>query len=309
MSPSSVLRAVRIRVRAIAVFLVATVGFVGVYLIAVRTTGGQIVENRALETSIPETEWLGLLRLVSVENLAIAGAALLVLALVTRRPDAALRVAAIMGLSNALTQVLKYHVLSRPDFLDSWADNTFPSGHTVAYASVLVSLVVVVPARARYLLALVVAVPMGLVSYQLLEYGWHRLSDVVGGLLLVTLLAALTFAVAPERRVQQRPAARRFSMAVLAASALGLSVGTAVLGGMVLLGEGLTDAGVLLAATELGTVATVCVMLLLVLLLQDGQRTRRPRRPTAADALHPKTRVAETRTEPEPAPPQYARPQ
>jgi len=291
---------VRLRLRASVVFVVATLGFVGVYLIAVRTTSGQIVENRALETSLPEAEWLGLLRLVSVQNLAIAGAVLIAIALLTRRVDAALRVVAIMGLANALTQVLKYHVLSRPDFLDTWSSNTFPSGHTVAYASVLVSLIIVSPARIRPLIALAVAVPMGMVSFQLLEYGWHRLSDVVGGLLLVTLLAALTFAVVPEKRPGRLAPVRRVILALLGAGALSLTIGAGVLGVLVLFGDGLTDAGVLLAATELGTVATVCAMVLLVLLLQDGRRA-----PVAAPRL---PTVEATRTEPELVPPRYAAP-
>jgi membrane-associated phospholipid phosphatase len=292
-------RALRMRLRAALVFVLATASFVGVYLIAVRTTGGQIVENRALETSLPQYESLGLLRLVSVQNLAFASATLIAIALLSRRIDAAIRVVAIVGLSNALTQVLKYHVLSRPDFFDDWTTNTFPSGHTVAYASVLVSLLIVVPARSRYLLALVIAVPMGIVSYQLLEYGWHRLSDVLGGLLLVTLLAALTFVVRPERLAHRRPPVRRFVLALLGASALGSALGAGILVVMVFLGDGLTDAGVLLAATELATTAMVCIMMVLLLVMQDGQRSSRGRVPGAPTA-------GETRTEPAPVLPQYA---
>jgi membrane-associated phospholipid phosphatase len=292
-------RSLRMRVRATIVFVMATACFVGVYLIAVRTTSGQIVENRALETSLPAGQWMGLLRLVSVQNLALAGAALIVIALVSRRVDTAVRVVAIMGLSNALTQVLKYHVLSRPDFFDDWTTNTFPSGHTVAYASVLVSLLVVAPARTRYLLALVIAVPMGIVSFQLLEYGWHRLSDVLGGLLLVTLLAALTFVVRPERLPHRRPPVRRFVLALLVASALGAMLGAGILVVMVFFGDGLADAGVLLAATELATTAMVCIMMLLVLVVLDGQRSSRtPPRGTPT--------VEETRTELAPVLPQYA---
>ena len=175
----------------------------------------------------------------------------------------------------------------------------FPSGHTVAYASVLVSLLIVAPARTRYLLALVIAVPMGIVSYQLLEYGWHRLSDVLGGLLLVTLLAALTFVVRPDRHPHRRPPVRRFVLALLGASALGTTFGAGILVVMVFLGDGLTDAGVLLAATELATTAMVCIMLLLVLVMQDGQRSSRtPSRGTPT--------AEETRTTLAPALPQYA---
>jgi membrane-associated phospholipid phosphatase len=292
-------RTLRMRLRAAIVFLVATASFVGVYLIAVRTTSGQIVENRALETSLPQYESLGLLRLVSVQNLAFASAALIVIALLSRRVDAAIRVVAILGLSNALTQVLKYHVLSRPDFFEDWTTNTFPSGHTVAYASVLVSLLIVAPARSRYLLALVIAVPMGVVSYQLLEYGWHRLSDVLGGLLLVTLLAALTFVVRPERLPHRRPPVRRFVLALLGASALGSALGAGILVVMVFLGDGLTDAGVLLAATELATTAMVCIMLVLILGMQDSQRSTRT--PTAGTPT-----AGEIRTEPAPELPRYA---
>jgi membrane-associated phospholipid phosphatase len=295
----SATRTLRMRLRAAIVFLVATASFVGVYLIAVRTTSGQIVENRALETSLPQYESLGLLRLVSVQNLALASAALIAIALLSRRVDAAIRVVAILGLSNALTQVLKYHVLSRPDFFEDWTTNTFPSGHTVAYASVLVSLLIVAPARSRYLLALVIAVPMGIVSYQLLEYGWHRLSDVLGGLLLVTLLAALTFVVRPERLPHRRPPVRRFVLALLGASALGSALGAGILVVMVFLGDGLTDAGVLLAATELATTAMVCTMLVLILGMQDSQRSTRT--PTAGTPT-----AAETRTKPAPELPRYA---
>jgi hypothetical protein len=41
---------------------------------------------------------------------------------------------------------------------------------------------------------------LGTVAFQLLEYGWHRASDVVGGVLLVLAMVALAHLVLPDRR-------------------------------------------------------------------------------------------------------------
>jgi membrane-associated phospholipid phosphatase len=73
--------------------------------------------------------------------------------------------------------------------------DSFPSGHVVIYASILVPLVVLVP-RARPLLAVVAFVMLARVAVN-----GHYVSDVVAGLALVTVVTWLVgYAVRPSRR-------------------------------------------------------------------------------------------------------------
>jgi hypothetical protein len=93
-----------------------------------------------------------------------------------------------------VTQVLK-HGLYRPDFgVDPervTAGNSFPSGHATVAMSVVLALVLVVPARLRGVAAVLGALYATVAGLATMSLGWHRPSDVAGAVLIVGGCAAL----------------------------------------------------------------------------------------------------------------------
>lgn len=102
----------------------------------------------------------------------------------------------------AVSQLLKQRVLSRPDFFDLDAPNTFPSGHMTVFAVVAGGLIWAASVNWRGLAAVAGAVLMGAVSWQLLAYGWHRPSDVLGAQALGLAAFALAALLRPPRRAR-----------------------------------------------------------------------------------------------------------
>jgi membrane-associated phospholipid phosphatase len=144
----------------LALFVLSAAGFLAVYIAAVLTQEGQTVENIALDGS---TFVLGggLLDLVSTPHLALATLAVTAVAVLFRGPRAAARVVLMIAAANVLAQLLKNAILDRPDLIESAAENTFPSGHTVVFASVLLGLVMALPSVLRPVAALFSAAVYG----------------------------------------------------------------------------------------------------------------------------------------------------
>ncbi|TPW73631.1 phosphatase PAP2 family protein [Schumannella sp. 10F1B-5-1] len=177
------------RVRAAVVALAAAGGLAGVFALAVLTTRGQHVEQGVLDLAA-YSESSPLLALVSIPALLGACAVVALVALVQRRVIGAIVGVGVIGVANVLGQALKHLLLDRPNLAVD-ASNSFPSGHAVAVASVLFALLLVSPALVRLVLAPVSAVLLGAVSIQLVHLGWHRPSDVLGGVLLAASLTAI----------------------------------------------------------------------------------------------------------------------
>jgi hypothetical protein len=243
------------------------VGFVAVYWVGVLTLRGQRVENRALDASTFLGRPDGLLSFVSIGTIAVALAVLVVIGLVSRRYRGVVRATGVVVVSNALAQVLKYEVLSRPAYLDDSSANTLPSGHAVAYASVLLGLIIVVPIGLRTLAAVGSSVVLGIVVVQLLAYGWHRASDVVAGILLVTGVAALAQLLFSDRHREvdsrRRPALRALTVAsvLLVAAIIGLAL-------VVSIDRSIATTHLLLLAGQLLCVAVVSVASVITVMLQ-----------------------------------------
>ncbi|PFG30049.1 phosphatase PAP2 family protein [Paramicrobacterium agarici] len=206
------------RTRSILTAVVAALGFGVAFYMGVQTHLGQRVEERVLDSSI-YSERSPLLALVTVPNLAIALGVVLVLG-VARRAWADTAVAAVaMGLSNVFGQLLKHQILQRPDFSIDTV-NTFPSGHTIAFTSTAFALVIVLPHVVRPLALPLAAAVAGIVCAQLVVFGWHRPSDVVGGVLLVVAVTAAANALRPARgrfaqRAAKAPARRALNLVAL----------------------------------------------------------------------------------------------
>ncbi|WP_433260781.1 phosphatase PAP2 family protein [Micromonospora vinacea] len=95
--------------------------------------------------------------------------------------------------------------LPRPDLQieSSTTHNSFPSGHVAAATALLLAFMLVLPGWARRWLAVPGAAGVSVIASATMIAGWHRFSDVLGGVLLgVTLfcLAAAALAAWPGDR-------------------------------------------------------------------------------------------------------------
>jgi hypothetical protein len=274
------------RPKAVATVVVVSsaVGFATVYALGVLTRPGQVLENRALDGSTFLGRPGGLLSLVTTPNIAVALAAILVLGLALRRFRAAGRAAAVVVVATVLSQVLKNGLLGRPDYLGDVAANTLPSGHTVAYASILFALLIVLPPKARTVAAVFASLVLGVVVVQLLAFGWHRASDVVAGLLLVTGVMALAHLVLPDRGTAPvRSGAGTRTLLVLGVLVgVVLVVATVVFAATLALDRSLATTHALLLASEVVCLAAVSLGVLTVLWVQRSAAPRTPVRPPLA---------------------------
>ena len=281
------------RAAPVVVLVLSAIGFAGVYAAGVLTRPGQIVENRALDASTFLSRPGGLLALVSTPNIAIALGVLVVLGLVLRRYRPITRAVTVVAVSTVLSQLLKNGVLARPDFLGEVSANTLPSGHTAAYASVLFALLIVLPPKARTIAALVSSVVLGVVVVQLLAFGWHRASDVIAALLLVTAVVALAHLVLPDRGapaarsdIGTRAPAARSDVGTRALLVLGALVGAVLVAASIAfaaalaLDRSLATTHALLLASQVMCLAAVSLAVMSVLWVQrSSARQLLPGRP------------------------------
>ena len=154
------------------------------YVFGVLSSTGQRVEENALQAARFTTDPPAPLGLVSPAAIAIALVVLGLVALWVHGIARTLMVTLVPGLAIVASQLLKSEVLGRPDLLNFSMENSFPSGHMTVFATVVAAAVFASPRRIRALIALGGAVLLCVVSYQLLGYGWHRPSDVLGALAL-----------------------------------------------------------------------------------------------------------------------------
>jgi hypothetical protein len=179
--------------------LAEAVAVVLLWRLFVRGERGQLLDTVALEgNAIGQDQVDGLastvLNAVSLASLAVVTIAVAVIALARGRVLLTVVVVAFVAAANVVTQVLK-NGLYRPDFgVDPervTAGNSFPSGHATVAMSVVIALVLVVPARLRGVTAVVGAVYATVAGVATMSLGWHRPSDVAGAVLIVGGCAAL----------------------------------------------------------------------------------------------------------------------
>jgi membrane-associated phospholipid phosphatase len=164
------------------------------YLVAVHTRFGQRIDTASLEGRTMDfavQEAVGrALDTVNVTSLVIATGALMVVAVLRRRPRLAVGIGVLVLGANVTTQVLK-DVLDRPRLLDGAPSLTsFPSGHATVAMSLALALVLVVPARLRVPVAVVGLAYAIAVGAATLTSAWHRASDVLGADLVSLAWAA-----------------------------------------------------------------------------------------------------------------------
>ncbi|WP_329063726.1 phosphatase PAP2 family protein [Amycolatopsis sp. NBC_01480] len=240
------------------------VAFVVAYLLFVRTASGQQTENGVVHSAQSSrrstVDWAAPLQHADLV-VALGGVAVLVLAIALARRRFALGVTALVLLGTPMlaAQLLKIYVLDRPSMNDGLAvasHNSFPSGHVSAATAVVLALGVVLPARFRTWVLAGGSLGVAWVAAATVALGWHRLSDTVGGSLLVAAVVCAGAAVVSARRpdpggVPLVPVL----VALLAPSAL-------VLGGYAVLATATSGAAQFVAAMVLAAACSAAVILL-----------------------------------------------
>jgi membrane-associated phospholipid phosphatase len=145
-----------------------------------------------------------LLHLLDPLLFVIWGLGLVLVAYARGRLRVGAAVVAIMGLAPLTSETLKPLVAHSHDVVGGVfiGPASWPSGHSTAALALVLSAVVVAPARLRALVASVGALFALAVGCSLLILAWHMPSDVVGGYLVATLWTAL--AVAALRVAERR---------------------------------------------------------------------------------------------------------
>ncbi|GAB4106654.1 hypothetical protein GCM10028790_56730 [Micromonospora taraxaci] len=125
---------------------------------------------------------------------ALLGAVLLVGVLRRRLVAGAVGVGMVVGA--VLTAGALKSALPRPELQieSSTTHNSFPSGHVAAATALLLAFMLVLPGWARRLLAVPGAAGVSVIASATMIAGWHRFSDVLGGVLLGVALFCLAAA-------------------------------------------------------------------------------------------------------------------
>jgi membrane-associated phospholipid phosphatase len=225
-------------------FLAASIGaflaFAATFAVFVLTEQGQRFENlalfgAALRSPADRQESLDHLSQLSLISFAFAILFIFLFVLARRRFALGVSIVLVMGGSAVVAELLKI-VLPRPALVtgQDWIlRNSFPSGTATIAAGIGVALLLASPDRLRWL-ALVIGSLLAAVIGQATQIsGWHRMSDAVGGVLLVVTIACLSLTglsllhlVNPSNRAG---VSRRITAALVI-----LGAGTVLLGALVL---------------------------------------------------------------------------
>jgi membrane-associated phospholipid phosphatase len=173
------------------------------YRALVLSTTGQRLDQFAMVESMQAAPTSAdhlrdLMQAVSVPSIAVAVGVLAAIAVKRSRPDLAVAAAATVVGANVTTQALK-HWLVRPDLLGLDAANSFPSGHVTVVASLAAGALLVMPRRAQPTVAVLGVVATAVTAVATVALGWHRPSDVIGAVGVVTAWAAIAGAWATGR--------------------------------------------------------------------------------------------------------------
>lgn len=212
-------RLFRARRRWTVVALVALLLGAAVYLVAVQTGVGQSLEDAALRGADqvdPEVHRVALEQFHTITVTSQVAAALIVgiIGILRRQLWLAIAGMAVIFGAQALTQVLKYHLLERPD-LNDFTQNTLPSGHTTAAMSLLFATLIVMPYRFRGVaMFFTLTWAVGIGAYTVI-IGAHRLSDTLAAdaVALIVACGASHFLARTGRiRAVASPGAARYTL-------------------------------------------------------------------------------------------------
>ncbi len=169
------------------------------YAVGVGSLLGQRAEAIVLEASDFTYDPPIPLSLVSIPSVAVTLLVLALIALWAHGVRPALTVVVFSAAAIVASQMLKQELLVRPELFELDAQNTFPSGHMTVFAALAAAAIWAVPRALKPCIALLGAIVLSVVAWQLLEFGWHRPSDLVGAL----SLGVLSFSVAALFRTRR----------------------------------------------------------------------------------------------------------
>jgi hypothetical protein len=169
------------------------------YWLGVGSFFGQQAEASLLDASDFTTHPPAPLSLVSTATVLIALGVIGLITIWSHGVWRALMTVCAGAVAIVTSQLLKRSWLERPELFEFDAPNTFPSGHMTVFSVVAVGTIWAVRRGSRGLVTVLAAVMLSVVSWQLLEYGWHRPSDLIGSQALVVLVFAIAAAVGPRR--------------------------------------------------------------------------------------------------------------
>jgi hypothetical protein len=215
-----------------------------VYLLAVRTGLGQALEDAALRGADqvdPEVHRVALRQFHTITVTSQVAAAVIVglIGLLRRQLWLAVAGMTVIFGSQAVTQVLKYHLLTRPDLgpiHGAFTDNTLPSGHTTAAMSLLFATLIVMPYRFRGVaMFFTLTWAVGIGAYTVI-IGAHRLSDTLAAdavALIVACGASHFLARTGRTRSVVSPGAARYTLRTVFVALVGIVGAASVLLGMI----------------------------------------------------------------------------
>jgi membrane-associated phospholipid phosphatase len=217
----------------LAAAMALTFGAACVWFVAFRTATGTRLDATImtgfLDVRSPRVDRLAdaAAHLADPTPFALATVAMIVVALLRRRPWLAGMAGAVLIGANVTTQALK--VLTAEPRLASAAASgyvdaaSWPSGHATAAMTMTLCAAVVTPPRCRALVLAVGGTCTIAVAYSVLVLGWHLPSDVLGGFCVAgvwTLLGISAATTLERRRVQVRPRRRSPVLAPAVAAAV-----------------------------------------------------------------------------------------
>jgi membrane-associated phospholipid phosphatase len=186
----------------VGVLLVAAGGVVTAasWLLLVADHGGRRADDAvmvAMEERFASvhTQILDLLHLVSVVSVGLALVVVAGVAVVRRRPGAAVAGIALVLLSQVATQGLKA-ALPR----EGTAENSLPSGHVTVITALVVATLLVLPAALRWVAGAVGLVVVAGASVAVMAAGWHRPGDVLAAFGVVAAVGGTVLLVDGVRR-------------------------------------------------------------------------------------------------------------
>lgn len=265
------------------------------YLVMVRLGVGQRLDFSAFEGRKWTLLWARrrstmAVRVLTPATIVVVVGAGTIVAFRLRGMAAAAATALSVPAAAFLARVLKAS-LPRDELLSgSWitSANTYPSGHTAAIVTTALVAVSVSPPRWRPLTSGAAVLGVAAHTVGMSGTGWHRPSDLVGGIGLGVLVAGWSALVVtwrdidPSDDASARPAARAwYRDPRTAAAVVGLAAGVGLAWSVVLRFLGAASYGRFAAhlAALVGTVAAVTVAVVVHATLVDGADGVRPLRP------------------------------
>lgn len=205
--------------------------FVLTYVVFVLTTFGQRVDNAGM-ADLANMDWHFLSDVDEKVLMALGAVIVAVISVLRRR--LVLGAVVLAGYVAALggTWIL-YRLLVRPETaaVDRFAtENSFPSGHLVTVMVIFLAVTLVLPRLGRVVWMLPGAALVAVYAAGVLELGWHRYSDVIGGCLLAMAVLFATAAVLAWRQQPAGTESRGPALAAFAAPLVFVAAAIAVAG-------------------------------------------------------------------------------